>query len=250
MLLPTERADYLLTNDLKIIQSKEVFSFSMDAVLLAKFAYLPLKKGRVIDLCTGNGVIPLLLSARTEAQIEGVEIQARLYDMARRSVEWNNLEEQIKLHHLDLKLAPEQLGHGVYDVVTCNPPYMSAETGRTNQNEHYAYARHELLCTLEDVIRASSQLLRPGGKAAFVHRPHRLLDLLTLMRQYKLEPKRLRFIHPKLGKEANMILVEGTKDGQPELRLLPPLIVYTDENKYTEELQDIYFGSSGEQKHE
>lgn len=243
MLLPTERVDYLLTNQLKIIQSKEVFSFSMDAVLLAKFVYLPLKKGRVIDLCTGNGVIPLLLSTRTEAEIEGVDIQARLIDMAKRSVEWNRLQHRIKLHHLDLKLAPERLGHGVYDVVTCNPPYMPKETGLHNQNQYYALARHELLCTLEDVIRVSSQLLRPGGKAAFVHRPHRLLDLLTLMRQYKLEPKRLRFVHPKLGKEANMILVEGMKDGKPELRLLPPLIVYTDENQYTQEINDIYFGT-------
>lgn len=243
MLLPTERVDYLIRDELKIIQSKEVFSFSMDAVLLAKFAYLPLKKGRVIDLCTGNGVIPLLLSRRTEAEIEGVEIQERLIDMARRSVKWNKLEHRIRLHHLDLKLAPDVLGHGVYDVVTCNPPYQPKETGLHNQNQYYALARHELLCTLEDVIRVSSQLLRPGGKAAFVHRPHRLIDLLTLMRKYKLEPKRLRFVHPKLGKEANMILVEGMKDARPELRLLPPLIVYTDENQYTEEMNQIYFGT-------
>lgn len=245
MLLPTERLDYLLTNDLKIIQSKEVFSFSMDAVLLAKFAYLPIQKGRVIDLCTGNGVIPLLLSTRTKAQIEGLDIQERLIDMARRSVAYNQLEEQIKLHHLDLKIAPTVLGHGVFDVVTCNPPYMSAEMGKQNQNQYYAIARHELLCTLEDVIRVSSQLLRPGGKACFVHRPHRLLDLLGLMRQYKLEPKRMRFVHPKQSREANMILVEGTKDGQPELRLLPPLIVYTEDNQFTEELNQIYFETEG-----
>lgn len=245
MLLPSERLDYLLTNDLKIIQSKEVFSFSMDAILLAKFSYLPLKKGRVMDLCTGNGVIPLLLSARTEAHIEGLEIQERLYDMARRSVDVNELQSQIRIHHLDLNDAPRHVGHGVFDVVTCNPPYMPAETGRHNRNEHYAIARHEMKCTLEDVIRVSSQLLRPGGKASFVHRPHRLLDILTLMRHYRLEPKRLQFVHPKLGKEANMILIEGIKDGQPELRLLAPLIVYQENNEYTQELQRIYFGGKG-----
>lgn len=242
MLHTGERLDYLISNQLQIIQSKEVFSFSLDAILLARFAYLPIQKGRVIDLCTGNGVIPLLFSARSKALIEGVEIQERLADMARRSVELNHLTEQVKIHHLDLLEAPAMLGYGKYDVVSCNPPYMSKETGYTNDNQHYAIARHEIMCTLEDVIAVSSKLLRPGGKACFVHRPNRLIDILQLMRQYKLEPKRLRFVYPKLGKEANMILVEGMKDSQPELRLLPPLVVYNEQNEYTEELKEIYFG--------
>jgi len=241
-----ERFDYLLTNDLKIIQSSEVFSFSMDAVLLAKFANIPISKGRIMDLCTGNGVIPLLLSTRTKAQIEAVEIQERLYDMAERSVNLNQLQEQIKIYHMDLKEAPQKLGHGRFDYVTCNPPYMPMITGETHHNEHYAIARHEVMCCLEDVVKVSAQLLRPGGKVSFVHRPGRLMDIVTCMREYRLEPKRLRFVHPKIHKEANMILIEGMKDAQPDLKLLPPLIVYNEDNQYTAELKEIYFGAGKE----
>jgi tRNA1(Val) A37 N6-methylase TrmN6 len=239
-LKPTERLDYLLDRQLKIIQSPEVFSFSMDAVLLAHFTSVPIQRGRIIDLCAGNGAIPLLLSKRSRARIEAVEIQERLADMAQRSVQWNGLEEQITVHQLDLKDAPSVFGYGQFDTVTCNPPYLSPESGDTHLNPHHAYARHELLCTLEDVIRISADLTKPGGKAAFVHRPHRLLDILLFMRRYKLEPKRLRFVHPRQGKEANMLLVEGIKDGKAELKLLPPLTVYGEGQTYTEELMRIY----------
>lgn len=239
----SERIDYLIANKLKIIQSQEVFSFSMDAVLLAKFTYLPIKKGRVMDLCTGNGVIPLLLSTRTQALIEGLEIQERLFHMATRSVKMNELEAKIKIHHMDLKEAPKQIGHGKFDVVTCNPPYMSAQSGEHHQNQHYAVARHELMCCLEDVIRVASHLVKQGGRVSLVHRPNRLIDIITLMRTYRIEPKRMRFVHPKAGKDANMLLIEGMKDGQPDLKLLPPLIVYTDQDEYTEELKEIYYGA-------
>jgi tRNA1(Val) A37 N6-methylase TrmN6 len=242
----SERLDYLPGQKLKIIQSPNVFSFSMDAVLLARFTYLPIRKGRVMDLCTGNGVIPLLLSKRTKAIIEGVEIQELLFDMALRSVGINQLDAQIKIHHLDLKKATQTFGHGVYDVVTCNPPYMPTQTGMHHRNEHFAIARHELLCCLEDVILTASQLVKPGGRVSLVHRPNRLTDIITLMRQYRLEPKRIRFVHPKQHKEANMLLIEGMKDGQPDIKLLPPLIVYTDKGEYTEELKQIYYRDSDE----
>ncbi|GAA0353297.1 tRNA1(Val) (adenine(37)-N6)-methyltransferase [Bacillus horti] len=241
-LQPKERIDFLHEEALKIIQSKDVFSFSMDAVLLAKFAYVPIQKGRLIDLCSGNGVIPLFLSQRTKGQIEAVEIQERLYDMASRSVQMNGLEDRIKLHHMDLKEAPTRLGYGQFDVVTCNPPYMPVQTGKQHDNLHYAIARHELMCTLEDVIRVSSQLVRQGGRVALVHRPNRLVDILTLMRQYRIEPKRLRFIHPKADKEANMLLIEGMKDGQPDLKLMPALVAYTENNTYTPEMERLYSG--------
>lgn len=237
-----ERLDYLPGEKLKIYQSPEVFSFSMDAVLLAQYTYLPIQKGRVMDLCTGNGVIPLLMSKRTKAWIEGVEIQERLFSMARRSVALNQLDEQITIHHMDLKDTPQTFGHGSFDVVTCNPPYMPIHTGMHHHNEHVAIARHEIMCCLEDVIFTASQLVKPGGRVSFVHRPHRLTDIMTLMREYKIEPKRIRFVYPKLGKEANMLLIEGMKDGQPDLRLLPPLIVYAENNEYTEELKQIYYG--------
>ena len=243
MLKDDERLDYLLGEPLRIIQSPSVFSFSLDAVLLAKFVYVPIQKGNLVDLCAGNGVIPLLLSRRTKGHIHGVEIQERLHDMAERSVQYNNLSEQITMHHEDLNKILPVLGHDKYDVVTCNPPYFLTPAKEIqNDNEHYAIARHEIMCTLEDVIRVSSQLLKQGGKAAFVHRPGRLLDILTLMRKYRIEPKRLQFVYPKAGREANTILVEGIKGGSPDLKLLPPLVVYQDNNEYTDELKKMIDG--------
>ncbi len=235
-----ERMDHLINKGLKIIQSREVFSFSLDAVLLARFANVP-KRGQIMDMCTGTGVIPLLISSRTEAEITGIEIQERLYDMANRSVQLNHLEKQIHLVHGDLKDLPSTYGEGFFDYLTCNPPYMPAG-GDTNLNQHYAIARHEIMCTLEDVVRTSSRIVRSGGKVAFVHRPARLVELLMLMRTYRIEPKRLLLVHPRIDQEANMVLVEGIRDGGKELKLLPPLIVYDDHGDYTDEMKAIYEG--------
>ncbi|MBS4216643.1 MULTISPECIES: tRNA1(Val) (adenine(37)-N6)-methyltransferase [Neobacillus] len=238
-----ERLDYLLAENLRIIQSPSVFAFSLDAVLLARFVYVPIQKGNLIDLCSGNGVIPLFLSARTKGKITGVEIQERLYDMAVRSIEYNGLENRLEMILGDIKDMPKKLGYGKFDVVTCNPPYFTTPSkGEINPNEHLAIARHEILCTLEDAIKASSDLVRQGGKVAFVHRPGRLLDIVTFMRQYRLEPKRIQFVYPKMGKEANTILVEAIKDGSPDLKILPPLIVYQDNDEYTPEIREILYG--------
>lgn len=238
-----ERLDYLLAEDLRIIQSPSVFAFSLDAVLLSKFVYVPIQKGNIIDLCSGNGVIPLFLSTRTKGNITGVEIQERLYDMATRSVQYNLLADRIKMIHGDIKEAPQSLGYGKFDVVTCNPPYfLTPSQEEINENEHLAIARHEILCTLEDAIKASSQLVKIGGKVAFVHRPGRLMDILSLMRKYKLEPKRIQFVYPKQGKEANTLLIEAIKNGNPDLKILPPLFVYNEDNEYTNELKKILYG--------
>jgi tRNA1(Val) A37 N6-methylase TrmN6 len=237
----SERIDDLLTHGLSIIQSDEVFSFSLDAVLLARFCSTPFK-GKIIDLCTGNGVIPLLLTTRTKAQIWGVEIQERLADMAARNVALNNLEQQLHLRQGDLRSIHQELGHGGFDLVTVNPPYLPVPAGEQNVNEHVAAARHEIYCTLEDVISASAKLVRPGGKVAMVHRPSRLVDICCLMRKYRLEPKRIRYVHPRAGEEAMMILIEGLKDGKAEIRTLPPLIVYGENQEYCDELKEIYYG--------
>lgn len=239
----TERLDDLLTHQLKIIQSSEVFSFSMDAVLLARFCSVPVR-GRIMDLCTGNGAVPLLLSTRTKASIDAVEIQDRLFDMAARSVRLNGLEGQIRIHHGDLREWRDPALHGAYDLVTVNPPYMPVQAGDQNTNAHYAIARHEMHCTLEDVVAACSWLVRTGGKVAMVHRPSRLVEILAAMSRHRLEPKRIRFVHPRAGAEANMVLIEAIRDGKPEVRLLPPLIVYRDHQEYCDELLDIYFGGS------
>jgi len=238
-----ERLDYLLAEKLRIIQSPTVFAFSLDAVLLARFVYVPIQKGNLIDLCSGNGVIPLFLSVRTKGNITGIEIQDRLFDMAVRSIEYNKLEGRIKMIHGDIKEIPKALGHGKFDVVTCNPPYFTTPSNEEiNPNEHLAIARHEILCTLEDAIKASSQLVRQGGKVAFVHRPGRLIDIITLMRQYRLEPKRIQFVYPKQGKEANILLIEAIKGGSPDLKILPPLIVYNEAGEYTPEIRGILYG--------
>jgi tRNA1(Val) A37 N6-methylase TrmN6 len=238
-----ERLDYLLAENLRIIQSPSVFAFSLDTVLLARFVYVPIQKGKIIDLCTGNGVIPLLLSRRSKAEITGVEIQERIYDMAKRNIEYNELSTQLSVIHGDIKDMPDQLGRGKFDVVTCNPPYFpTPKADEMNQNEYLKIARHEIYCTLEDVVRVSSQLVKQGGKVAFVHRPGRLMDILTLMRQYRIEPKRLQFVYPRTGKEANTILVEGIKFGNPDLKILPPLYVYDEQNEYTKEIRKILYG--------
>ncbi|MCP8971198.1 tRNA1(Val) (adenine(37)-N6)-methyltransferase [Ectobacillus ponti] len=238
-----ERLDYLLTEDMRIIQSPSVFNFSLDAVLLGHFAWVPIQKGNIVDLCTGNAVVPLLLSKKTKGKITGVEIQERLYDMGQRSVEYNGLQDRIELIHGDLKDMPEHFGQHAFEALTCNPPYFQTpKASEKNLNEHLAIARHEIFCTLEDVIRVSSRLVKQGGKAAFVHRPERFLDIVTLMRAYRLEPKRVQFVYPKEGKEANTLLIEGIKDANAGLKILPPLVVYQENNEYTEEMHRILYG--------
>lgn len=238
-----ERLDYLLAENLKIIQSPSVFSFSLDAVLLARFAYMPIRQGKVVDLCSGNGAIPLFLSARTSAEITAIELQEQLADMANRSISYNNLSHQITMLCEDVIGIASKIGYDKYDVVTCNPPYFKAnELSETNKKEPLTIARHEVKLNLDQAICSASELLKQGGKAAFVHRPGRLLDIVTSMRANRLEPKRIRFVYPKEGKEANMLLIEGTKDGKPDLKVLPPLYVYKNDGTYTEEVRNLLYG--------
>ena len=239
-LYPSERIDDLLTHDLRIIQSDEVFSFSLDSVLLARFCTTP-PRGRIIDLCSGNGVIPLLLSTRSKLPITGVEIQPRVADMARRSVQMNRLEGQIEIVESDLRVYAYEVPPGSYDLVTVNPPYLPQSLGMKNRDEHMAIARFEIMCTMDEVVAAASRLVRNGGKVAVVHRASRLAELLASLRAHRLEPKRLRMVHPRAGTEANMVLVEAIRDANPELRVLPPLFVY-EGNRYCQELLEIYYG--------
>ncbi|WP_027964434.1 tRNA1(Val) (adenine(37)-N6)-methyltransferase [Halalkalibacillus halophilus] len=246
-----ERIDYLLADQKRrIIQSPSVFAFSADAVLLAHFTYLPIKKGKIIDLCTGNGVIPLFLSKRSQVEMVGVEIQERLFDMAKRNVSLNGLEEQIKIVHEDLKVVKKQFPHENFDLVTCNPPYFKEGTpDKMNINEHLRLARHEILCDLEDVLKASSQLVKSGGKVSLVHRPERLSDMFHLSAQFKLEPKRIQLVYPKQTKEANMLLIEFVKDGQSGLKVEPPIFIHEENGDYTEEMTRILYGEEGTSTH-
>jgi len=228
-LQPGERLDNLLTeSNLYIIQSREVFSFSLDAVLLARFAKLP-KQGKVLDLCTGNGVVALLISDKTQAKIDAVEIQPRLAELAGRNVKLNGLDQRITIIQSDLNDYAKLAGNGEYSAITINPPYMRAQAGGTNINEHYAIARHEIYCTIDDIARAGQRLLRPGGKLFMVHRPSRLSDIIESFRKWKLEVKIVQFVHPNRYGEANMVLIEAVRDGKPDIRVLPPQFVYNDE---------------------
>lgn len=235
-----ERLDDLQRNQLKIIQNPEKFCFGMDAVLLSSFAQIQ-KNDRVLDLGTGTGIIPLLLSAKTNAdKLDALEIQAESVDMARRSVKWNHLEDRIAIYEGDIKEASKLFGKSSYDVITTNPPYMNDQHGIKNPCLPKAIARHEILCSLEDILRESHDLLKPGGHFFMVHRPFRLAEIITSMTKHRLEPKRLRFVHPYLHKEPNMVLIEGVRDGKPMIKTAPPLVVYKPDGSYTQEILDIY----------
>lgn len=241
---PGERLDDLMTKGYQLIQSDDVFSFSMDAVLLAYYATVR-PNDRILDLGTGNGVIPILLTTRTKdpaKRIVGLELQERLASMARRSVAGNRLEQRIEIVQGDMREAARLLGHGQFDLVTCNPPYRPAGQGDPNENEYVRIARHELTCTLHDAVTAAAQTVKSGGKVAFVHRPDRLVDLLFEMRGVKLEPKRMRLVHPRVRQKPSIVLVEAIKVGKPDIKVDPPLIVYGEDGRLTAEVDAIYKG--------
>lgn len=235
-----ERIDDLQRNHYKIIQNPDKFCFGMDAVLLSGFVRV--KEGdRVLDLGTGTGIIPILLEAKTKASgLVGLEIQPESADMAARSVRLNGLEDKIEIVTGDIKEAVSLFGAASFHVVTCNPPYMTERHGLTNPEAPKAIARHELLCTLEDVISQSSRLLKPGGNFFMVHRPFRLADIIVLLRQYKLEPKRMKLVYPFVDKEPNMVLIEANRGGKARITVEKPLIVYKEPNVYTDEIYDLY----------
>ena len=235
-----ERMDDLHRCGYRIIQNAKKFCFGMDAVLLTGFAAV--KPGaRVIDLGTGTGVIPILLEAKTQgSHFTGLEIQGEMAEMARRSVELNHLQEKIDIVEGDIKEASKRFGRASFDVVTCNPPYMENLHGLKNPMDEKAIARHEVLCTLEDVLREGAALLREGGSLCMVHRPRRLAEIIARMAEYKLEPKRMRLVYPLADREANMVLIEGVKGGGRQLRVEPPLIVYQEPGIYNPEIHEIY----------
>lgn len=244
MLRENERMDIIPGSDYKIIQNKDRFSYGTDAIFLSHFAKA---KGTVIDLGTGTGIIPLRLYAKDKVDIiYGVEIQEEVAEMAKRSVELNNLEEKIKILHMDLKDLPKQFGKNTIDTITSNPPYMKSGGALINPKENFAISRHEIACTLEDIVKVGEYLLKPLGKFYMVHRPDRLVDIIYTLRKYKLEPKYIRFVQPKIAKKPNLILIEAMKDGKPDLKFYDPLIVYNEEGTYTDEIYKIY-GTEGQE---
>lgn len=235
-----ERLDDLGRKGYRIIQNPATFCFGIDAVLLTGFARIKAKT-KVLDLGTGTGIIPILLEAKTEAEhLTGLEIQKESADMARRSVSLNGLDEKISIVTGDIKEASVLFGKGSFDVVTCNPPYMIGEHGLTGENDRKTIARHEVLCTFEDVAREAAAVLKPGGNFYLVHRPFRLVELFGTMTKYHLEPKRIKFVHPFVDKEPNMVLIEAKKGANSRVEVESPLIVYKEQGIYTDEIYDIY----------
>lgn len=235
-----ERIDELQRNGYRIIQDPDRFCFGMDAVLLSGFAHV--KDGdRVLDLGTGTGIIPILLEAKTNAaHLTGLEIQEDSADMARRSVRLNHLENKIEIVTGDIKEASRLFGKSSFQTVTSNPPYMTSNHGLVNPHSVKAIARHEVLCTLEDVISQAASVLVPGGNFFMVHRPFRLVEIMTLLTRYHLEPKRMQLVYPYVDKEPNMVLIEANRGGKSRLTVEKPLIVYQEPGKYTDEIYDIY----------
>lgn len=236
-----ERVDDLHRNGYVIIQDPKRFCFGIDAVILSGFAEV--KKGeKVMDLCTGTGIIPILLEAKTEgSHFTGLEIQEESVEMARRSVRLNGLEDKVTIDFGDVKNTEALYRASSFDVVTVNPPYMNEGGGLKNGYSPKTIARHEVLCSLEDVVDAAARLLVPQGRLYMVHRPHRLTDIMVTLRNHRLEPKRLRFVHSYADREPVMVLVEAVSNGKPMVKVMPPLIIYKEDGKYTGEIMKIYY---------
>ncbi|MEE1031010.1 MAG: tRNA1(Val) (adenine(37)-N6)-methyltransferase [Ruminococcus sp.] len=234
-----ERLDDL-QNGYHIIQNTENFCFGMDAVLLADFAKV--KPGeKALDMGTGTGIIPILLKAKTKGEhFTGLEIQEQSAEMARRSVSYNHLEDSVEIITGDIKEAAAIFGGASFSVVTCNPPYMTGGHGIVNPHLPKTIARHEVLCTLEDVISQAAKVLKQKGRFYMVHRPFRLAEIMSLMMKYKLEPKRMRLVYPFVDKEPNMVLIEGLAGGNSRITVEKPLIVYEKPGVYTDEIYEIY----------
>ncbi len=235
-----ERIDDLQRNGYRIIQKKKGFCFGMDAVLLSGFAQV--KEGEVaVDLGTGTGIIPILLEAKTKGKhFFGLEIQEEVAEMAGRSVRLNQLEDRVDIVRGDIKEASRLFGKASFDVVTSNPPYMNDNHGLKNPDLPKAIARHEVFCTLDDVCREAALLLKSGGRFYMVHRPHRLAEIITALKTYKLEPKRMKLVHPFVDKEANMVLIEAVRGGKSMMKVEAPIIVYKEPGVYTQEIYDVY----------
>ena len=235
--------DLVYFKNIKIVQNKNYFNFSLDSVLLPNFVNINKNNIKIMDLCTGNAPIPLILSTKTSAKIYAVEIQKEIYDLAKETVELNNLQNQIELINEDVNNIVNNFETDTFDIITCNPPYFKKnEKSLINNNNIKSIARHEIKIDLESIIKISKKLLKNGGSLYLVHRTDRLIEIIDLMKENNIEPKRIRFIYPKVNKESNLVLIEGSKNGNTGLKIMPPLYVHNDDGSYTDEVIKM-FGS-------
>lgn len=229
--------DLIGYKNMKIIQNPKWFSFSLDSVLLPRFVTINKDTKNILDIGTGNAPIPLILSTRTKAKIFGIEIQKDIYDLAQESIQINNLQDQIKLINDDVHNIGQYFKYGFFDVIVSNPPYFRVkEKSKINEDIHKTIARHELKLDLEDIIKISSLYLKNGGILAIVHRSERLIELITLFKKYKIEPKKIQLIYPKIGEESNIVLIEGRKGGNEGLKILPSIIAHNNDGTYSNEV--------------
>lgn len=237
----SERIDDLQINDLKLIQNPEYFCFGVDAVLLSHFAKQMKLNSNIIDIGTGNGILPLLISAKKSTKhITGIEIQKELYELAKKNVEYNKLQNLIDIQNIDVCNVHNVFEKESFDTVVTNPPYKKQGSGIINDNKYIQIAKHEITCTLEDIIRQSNYLLKDQGELYMVHRPDRLVDIIYEMRKYNLEPKIIQYVHSKISQPPVLILIQAVKNAKPFLKTLEPIIIYNDEGKYTQMIYDIY----------
>lgn len=226
---------------LKIVQDTQMFNFSLDSVLLARFVTLNKRIKRILDIGCGNAPIPIILSTRTPANIVGIEIQKDVYQLAQESISINSLDTQIDLINGDINDIYKKFESDSFDVITCNPPYFKASpTSNYNKNDYKTIARHELRLNIEQILKISKKLLKNNGVLGLVHRPDRLIEIIEFMRLYNIEPKKIRFVYPKKQDCANMILIEGKKNGKPGLTILPPLYVHKNDGSYTDEVKYFF----------
>lgn len=224
----------------KIIQSSNHFKFSIDAVLLSH--YLRFKPNDIVlDMCSGTGIVALLVCAHNSIKrIDCIEIQEELYDMCTRSIEYNDVKNKIFPYHMDLKVAPQSFGYEIYDAILCNPPYLPLSAGKSSISENKKIAKFEVLCNLEDVISTSYKLLKNSGKLVLSHRADRLADIVSIMKKNKIEPKRCQFIYSKAHQNATLLLIEGVKNAKANMIIESPLVLYDEDNNYTDEVYKIY----------
>ena len=230
-------------SDKIIYQNDDYFAFSLDSVLLANFVTIKLSDKKIIDFCTGNAPIPMLMSFRTKARIFGVELQKEIFDMGVDSIVENKMDDQIELINLDVKNIDSVIDAESMDIVTCNPPYFKyKDDSLVNENDVKSIARHEVMLNLEDVLKSARYVLKNGGTFAMVHRPERMIEIINLMQKYNIEPKKIRLVYPKMDKDANILLIEGIKNGKTGLKVMSPLFTHNEDGSYVDEIRKMFGG--------
>ena len=233
--------DLVYFKDIKIVQNKDYFNFSLDSVLLPNFVEITKKTSKILDMCTGNAPIPLILSTKTTAKIYAIELQKEVYSLAEETIKINKLENQIKLINDNIKNLKKFFNTETFDIITCNPPYFKKKDGSIiNENKVKSIARHEIEMELEDVMIISKALLKNEGSLVLVHRTERLIEIIELMKKHNIEPKRMRLIYPKVNNESNLVLIDGRKNGKDGLKILPPLYIHNEDNSYTKEVLEMF----------